>query len=317
MRSVMRCLYVLAASSVAVRSADQPVQRFVTQGKSTGATLFECPRVANARPTRVGVVTGTDGARWTVPAEVEFTNGPKAADLFNECNGVTPPSVDDARVRDVPVITVDPDGEVITGFLIADNYFELYVNGKLVAVDPVTFTPFNSVIVRFKARRPVTYAVRLVDWEEHLGVGTEQTFGGGAYHPGDGGFLASFSDGTVTDATWQAQSFYIAPLASPGEVIERGNVHDTKALGTVYPEAASQAACADKCFAVHYPIPKDWTAVAFDAKWPPAVEFTHAQMGTDRLEAYTRFREVFGEARPIWSSNLVYDNLVLARKRGR
>jgi len=278
--------------------------------------LFECPRVANARPTKVGEVISADRSRWSVPADVHFKKGPKAADLYNECSGVTPSALDEAGVRDVPVITVDPDGEVITGFLLADNYFELYVNGKLVAVDPVAFTPFNSSIVRFRARRPVTYAVKLVDWEEHLGVGTEQTFGGGAHHPGDGGFLASFSDGTVTDNTWQAQSFYISPLESPDAVIERGNLHDTQALGTVYPAAASQAACADKCFAVHYRIPEDWTSPGFDGSWPAAVEFTHAQMGTDRLDAYTRFPEAFGKARPIWSSNLVYDNLVLARKRG-
>ncbi len=72
---------------------------------------------------------------------------------------------------------IDADGEVITGYIVADNYFEFYVNGKLVAVDPVPFTPFNSTIVKFKATRPVTYAFELVDWEEDLGLGTEVNFG--------------------------------------------------------------------------------------------------------------------------------------------
>ena len=30
----------------------------------------------------------------------------------------------------VPVVEVDKDGEVVTGFMVADNYFELYINGK-------------------------------------------------------------------------------------------------------------------------------------------------------------------------------------------
>ncbi len=35
----------------------------------------------------------------------------------------------------IPIVEVDNDGEIITGFMVADNYFELYVNGKLIGVD--------------------------------------------------------------------------------------------------------------------------------------------------------------------------------------
>jgi hypothetical protein len=187
------------------------------------------------------------------------------------------------------------------------------VNGKLVGVDAVPFTPFNSSIVRFKAKRPITYAVKLVDWEENLGLGTER--GRSPYHPGDGGFLAQFSDGTQTDSSWKAQSFYIAPLQSPHDVVEKGNVHDTPTLMRTYPEAPDNAACEDRCYAVHYPQPKDWNAKTFDDRnWPAAFEFTLAQMGAERLKAYTNFRAVFGDAKVIWSNNLVFDNVVLVRK---
>jgi hypothetical protein len=71
----------------------------------------------------------------------------------------------------------------------ADNYFQLFVNGRLVAVDSVPFTPFNSSVVRFRAKRPLTYAIKLVDWGGgNVGLGTES--GGGPHHPGDGGFIA-------------------------------------------------------------------------------------------------------------------------------
>jgi hypothetical protein len=76
--------------------------------------------------------------------------------------------------------------------------------------------------------------------------------------------------------------------------------------------------CHERCFAVHYPIPANWAAPGFDdSNWPSAVEFTDQEVGTDHLPAYTRYPEAFRGARWIWSSNLVFDNLVLARKTVR
>lgn len=73
----------------------------------------------------------------------------------------------------VPIVEIDPDGEVITGFIVGDNYFENYVNGKLVSVDDTPYTPFNSAIVKFKVKRPYTVTILGVDWDEHLGLGME------------------------------------------------------------------------------------------------------------------------------------------------
>ncbi len=51
-----------------------------------------------------------------------------------------------------------------TGYLFADNYFELYVNGVVVGKDRVPFTEINSSIVPFRVLRPFTFAGKLVDW---------------------------------------------------------------------------------------------------------------------------------------------------------
>ena len=85
-------------------------------------------------------------------------------------------------------------------------YAELYINGQLVAVDPVPYWPFNTSLVRFKVKRPFTIAARLVDWEENLGPGSE-VMKGVPFHTGDGGFVAVFkneADETIvkTDNTW-------------------------------------------------------------------------------------------------------------------
>ena len=304
----------LSAMTSVVLAADKSA-RSISQGRAKPIVenMFECPGGSLVRPAGFGTIVATDGAAWTVPSAHEFQSGPRAPDLYNECNKVTPASLSEVRVDDVPIVTVDADGEVITGYLIADNYFELYVNGKLVGVDAIPFTPFNSAVVRFRAKRPITYAVKLIDWEEHLGLGTER--GRTPYHAGDAGFIARFSDGTVTDSSWKAQSFYIAPLQSPDIVVEQGNVHATPSLKRTYPEALGSFTCEDRCYAAHYPQPENWSAKTFnDANWPAAVEFTLAQMGTERLKAYTNFRDAFGVAKVIWSNNLVFDNVVLARK---
>ena len=310
-----------AAMLVADAGAQGAGGRSVTQGlaKKVIDNLYECPvKVANHRISAVGTITSTDGKVWTVPAETAFQKGPKGADLFNECTGVTPSKTSEVSAANVPVFVVDPDGDVITGYIVADNYFEFYVNGKLVAVDAGPYTPFNSAIVKFKAKRPITYAFMGVDWEEDLGLGTEVNFGKKFnWYQGDAGIIAQFSDGTVTDSSWKAQSFYIAPLANPNDVIEKGNVHDTTKLGRVHPHAPKPG-CEDKCYAVHYAIPADWAAPGFDdSKWPRAYEFTDEDIGVTTLKAYTNFPELFADARWIWSLNLVFDNLVLARKTVR
>lgn len=310
-------LVLAATAAICTASAadSNHTKRSVSQGlaKTTIANMFDCPGGSLIRPAGFGTIVASDGSSWTVPAATEFQKGPYAPDLYNECAKVTPENLSKVRVEEVPVVVVDPDGEVITGYLIADNYFELYVNGKLIGVDAVPFTPFNSSIVRFKAKRPITYAVKLVDWEEHLGLGTER--GCSPNHPGDGGFIARFSDGTVTDSSWKAQSFYISPLQSPDDVVDKDNVHTTPQLSRTYPEAPDNAACAERCYAAHYPQPEGWQTKRFDDKqWPSAFEFTLAQMGTERLRAYTNFRNAFGDARVIWSNNLVYDNVVIVRK---
>ena len=60
---------------------------------------------------------------------------------------------------------------------------------------------------RSRGKKPYTYALKAVDWEERLGLGME-TSRGNDWHAGDCGLLARFSDGTVTDSSWSAQSFY-------------------------------------------------------------------------------------------------------------
>ncbi len=136
--------------------------------------LFDCG--SKSRVSAVGTIQSADGKSWTVPADTNFKTAQKAADLYNECAGMTADSLADVDLAAVPVFDAGGSEEFVA-YILGDNYFELYVNGKLLAVDAVPYTPFNSSIVRFKAQRPVTIAVKMVDWEEHLGLGSENNRG--------------------------------------------------------------------------------------------------------------------------------------------
>ena len=279
----------------------------ITQGTGTltNNAIYSC---SGGRVTNMGNIISKDNKTWILPGENSFTTGTKLFDLYNECVGKTPATISLADTAKAPIIVIDNDGEIISGFLYGDNYFELYVNGKLVGVDPVPYTPFNSSFVKFKAKRPIKYAIKLIDWEENLGIGSALN-GGNSFYPGDGGFIAKFSDGTVTNSNWKAQTFYIAPLSNVNCVTETSNNRNSNGCST-YPTSANTS------YALHWAIPSDWYAATYDYQaWPSANIFTSAQVGPK--VAYTNFASQFSDAQFIWSSNLILDNLVLLRFDGK
>lgn len=292
----------------------------VTHGLATTTTsnLYTC---SGGRISAVGSITASDNSVWTVPAITNYTNTvfPFASDLNNSCNGHNYANDTSAlaALNGSDIITIDPTGEVITAYIFADNYFEMYINGIPVGKDNVPFTQFNSNIVRFKVNRPFTIAMLLVDWEERLGVGAE-TNGGYTYHCGDGGLVAVFKDATnsiiaKTGNDWKAQTFYTAPIMDLNCPTEVGtsristncNTADSN-LGTNY-------------YGLHWPRPANWESASFnDAAWPNATTYSNSTIGVDNKPAYTNFINIFddvtNDAQFIWSTNVILDNEVLVRK---
>ena len=257
----------------------------------------------------VGEIKDTEGNTWTVPGINNFNDAPKAFDLYNENSGITPSSLSEVDLNSIPVTEIDSDGEIITGYLFADNYFELYINGKLIAVDPVPFTRFNSNIVKFKVKAPYTIAVKLIDWEENLGLGSENNRGKD-FHPGDGGFIASFSDGTVTNDKWTAQTFYTAPISDLSCLSEIGGKRLSSNCST------DDVDDGNDFYGVHWKIPANSFDVDFDdSQWPNATTYTEEVIGVNNKKAYMNFIEKFSGsgAKFIWSTNVVLDNEVIVR----
>jgi hypothetical protein len=301
----------LAGPLRATQGAGVPEGGSLSSGFASAlASVFPVERCTNSKvavqpdvfPTRVGTVQSADGRHWIVPGPVA-DKGAVAVDLYNDCTGA---GHNPDWASQLSTVVIDPDGVDITGFIFADNYYELYVNGQFVARDGLGMTPFNSTVVRFRAKYPMTYAVKAIDWETRHGVGMEyQTF-----NIGDGGFIAYFSDGHGTGPDWKAETFYIAPLDDPL------CVRTSAGRDSSFCSQAARPACAQanpaSCRALHFPMPADWASPSFvPSLWPPAVVWRPVEVTS--VPAYLNYVKYFGDAQFIWTRSIRLDNLVLAR----
>jgi len=160
----------------------------------------------------------------------------------------------------------------------ADNWFMLYVNGRLVAVDSIQFTPHNVVSVDFLPEYPMTLAVLAKD---NADPKTGMEYGTSI---GDGGFCLKFADGTVTNATWKAKNFFHGPVNGD----------------TANPRVKQE------------PLPANWWATDFDdSAWKNAKEYTVEEV--DPKQPY--FDNDFEGATFIWTDDITLDNTVLFRTR--
>ncbi len=159
----------------------------------------------------------------------------------------------------------------------ADNWFMLYINGELVAVDSIKFIPHNVVSVDILPSYPMTIAVMARDnADPKTGMEYANT------NIGDAGFVLKFGDGTVTNAKWKAKKYSWGPIG-----------RDTR-----NPRVEN------------LPIPEDWYAVDFDdSDWGHAREYTEAQVEPKQ----PFFEHDFKGAKFIWTDDIELDNTVIFR----
>lgn len=167
--------------------------------------------------------------------------------------------------------------DTIKANMYADNWFILYVNGELVAVDSIKFIPHNVVSVDMLPTYPMTIAVMAKDNADPKS-GMEYANS----NIGDAGFILKFGDGTVTNAQWKAKKFSWGP-------IDR-NTKDPRVENIA--------------------IPENWYAVDFDdSSWGRAKEYTEAQVGPKQ----PFFEHDFKGAKFIWTDDIELDNTVIFR----
>lgn len=167
--------------------------------------------------------------------------------------------------------------DTVRASMYADNWFMLYINDELVAVDSIKFIPHNVIAVDILPSYPMTIAVMAKDnADSKTGMEYANT------NIGDGGFILKFGDGTVTNARWKAKKFSWGP-------IER----DTK-----NPRVE------------HLPVPDNWYAVDFDdSAWGFAREYAAEQVGPKQ----PFYEHDFQGAKFIWTDDIELDNTVIFR----
>ncbi len=159
----------------------------------------------------------------------------------------------------------------------ADNWFKLYINGELAAVDPIRFIPHNVVSVDVLPAYPMTIAVVAEDnADRETGMEYANT------NIGDGGFILKLGDGTVTNASWKAL------------VVSHGPVDGD----TTHPRTQ------------HAPLPENWFAPDFDdSSWAPATVYSEETVGPKQ----PFYEYDFSGSHFIWGPDIKLDNTVLFR----
>jgi hypothetical protein len=302
-----------------IQAKDYEGTASITRGRAEmlEQEIYKCE---GGRKTDIGQITSTDGKKWIVPANTNFAKQqfPFAPDLYNLCNGNTFSNAQEAisKLDGSDIIEINHDGILYTAYIFADNYFEMYVNGIPAGKDKVPFNPFNSSIVRFRVKKPFTIAMKLVDWEENLGLGSEK-MRSSSFHAGDGGMVAIIKDAddktiAITDEQWKAQTFYTAPIKDLGCVSEINSSRLSENCDT------SDSDDGANYYGLHWELPQGWNKERFDdSGWPNAVTYSNETIGVNNKKSYTNFEDIFddpaNDARFIWSSNVILDNLVLVR----
>ena len=169
--------------------------------------------------------------------------------------------------------------DTIRANVYADNWFILYVNGELVAVDSIAFIPHNVISVDLLPKYPMTIAVMARDnADPKTGMEYADT------NVGDAGFVLKFGDGTVTDGSWKARCFSRGPVGGD----------------TTSPRVENA------------PIPENWFAVGYDdSGWGRAKEYTEEAIGPKQ----PFYDADFKGATFIWTDDLKLDNTVIFRHR--
>lgn len=181
----------------------------------------------------------------------------------------------------------------------ADNWFELYVNGKRIGQDSVSITTersFNAETFSFTATYPLTIGFVVKDYVEnksgleYIGKPNQQI--------GDGGAILQIFETktrrlvTATDKTWRAFVTYSAPTN---------------------PTCVTSTNPLVECSAAVRATPKTWLTSLFNAtNWPFATEYSESEVGVK--EGYLGI-DWHASAKLVWSKDLKLDNTILLRKR--
>ena len=199
----------------------------------------------------------------------------------------------------LPLMPLAAHAESFSADVWADNWFDMRVNGQLVAEDSVSITTersFNAESFEFEAERPFVVGVTAKDFKQD-DTGLEY-IGSRRQQMGDGGIILQIKDSkgavvAVSDETWRCMVIHKAPL--------------DKSCAKERDPQPGKGPCGFEAS----PAPTGWDKAGFDDKaWPRAHPYSARDVrpkdGYDRI-SWSR------DAKLVWGPDLEQSNTILCR----
>lgn len=165
----------------------------------------------------------------------------------------------------------DATHETITGTIYCNNNATLYVNGRLVARDPIETAPHNAFNVSFEVdkSKDITFAIDAIDLaDDETGLELNNRC------LGAGGLRAMFSNGVVTNSSWQCYTWHYGPVNWKQCFSAEGRPGALKVLPACLFNVSEDGGFDSGCFSRLSPIPDGWTEPDFDdGRWEYATEW--------------------------------------------
>jgi len=228
------------------------------------------------------------------------------------------------------------DAAQITGWVYADNWFEMYFNGEKVATDPLYFYPHNAVYINFTA--PDTGLYSFAIWTQDYAnsstgleprIKPDNSFGG--WCVGDGGIRIALSDGTVSGSNWMCYVVMEGPLetACQGECLSMDTDPNSCTVQyNSYPSCWNATTCSSATTANGWVYATEYTVDDIGYGRPPnsnpeTYGYTYPAVcsGLDATTTTVEYQtegcipadKNWGSSVPMWTSDLNLDNRLVCR----
>ena len=218
--------------------------------------------------------------------------------------------------------------EMVSGTIYVNNNFTFYINGKIVAKDPIVDTPHNAYNVTFTIPRnqDVTYGITGIDLASP-DTGLEL----GDRCLGSGGLRAIFSNGVETNSSWKCWTSLYGPVNWQTCYAAADRNNSLKVLPLCKQEDVPPFT---RCYTFSREVAEDWNLPTFDdSNWENAIEWNDSRVGwglppTGCEEPSTYISSEtdpngdnltcpewidWGSSRFIWREDLALDNTVHCR----
>ena len=218
--------------------------------------------------------------------------------------------------------------EMVTGTIYVNNNFTFYINGELIAKDPVHSAPHNAYNVSFNVSKnqDVTYGITGIDLADpNTGLELSNRC------LGSGGMRAIFSNGVETNSSWKCWTSFYGPVNWQSCYAADERNGSIKVLPFCNQDGVPPFT---GCYTFSRDVAQDWNLPTFDdSNWEYAIEWNETSTiyglppaGCEVPNTYISSQTDpngdnmtcpkwvgWGTARFIWREDLALDNTIHCR----